>query len=196
MFLQAAPETEANKRLYQGDLDQMGFVMNLSGAWAWRPEVCEAFSALRGLLTNQSTLAPRELAVIVCATASSLGDAYCALAWGKRLAAASDAATAAAVLQARHSDKLSPREQALCVWARKIVKDPNATSADDLQSLRTAGLSDLEIFEATAYAAFRLAFSTINDALGVSPDWQVAEAAPSEVRDAVTFGRAVAAQGA
>jgi hypothetical protein len=50
-------------------------------------------------------------------------------------------------------------------------------------------LSEREIFEATVFVALRLAFSTVNDALGVRPDWQVADAVPPEVRRAVTFGR-------
>jgi hypothetical protein len=41
-----------------------------------------------------------------------------------------------------------------------------------------------------ASIAFRLAFSTINDAPGVKPDRQIAAAAHEEVRNAITFGRA------
>jgi hypothetical protein len=52
--------------------------------------------------------------------------------------------------------------------------------------------SDQEIFEATAFVAFRLAFSAINDALGAAPDKQLADAAPVEVRAAVDYGRAPA----
>jgi hypothetical protein len=55
--------------------------------------------------------------------------------------------------------------------------------------LRQAGLSEQEIFEATALIAFRMAFSTINDALGARPDPQLADRAPRLVRDAVTYGR-------
>lgn len=192
MFLQAPAENAATSRLYKSDLDQLGFVMNLSRAWAWRPEVCEAFSALRTLLTTHSSLSQRELAIIVCSTAASLGDSYCALAWGKKLAAASNALTAAAVLQASESDGLGTRDRALSVWARKVARNPNATTSEDVEELRAAGFSDQEIFEATAFVAFRLAFSTVNDALGVRPDWQVAAAAPPQVRNAVTFGSASA----
>jgi uncharacterized peroxidase-related enzyme len=192
MFLQTPADSAAVSRLYQGNLDQLGFVMNLTHAWAWRPEVCEAFSALRTLLTAHSSLSQRELAVIVCATAASLGDSYCALAWGKKLAEAADAATAAAVLQTADSDALAPRDRALSVWARKVARNPNATSPEDVEELRAAGVSEREIFEATVFIAFRLAFSTVSDALGIRPDWQVAAAAPAEVRNAVTFGRASA----
>ena len=44
----------------------------------------------------------------------------------------------------------------------------------------------------TAFVALRLAFSTINDALGAQPDAQLAQSLPREVREAVTYGRPVA----
>ena len=195
MFLQNPPDSEAASRLFQKDIDNRGHVMNLNRAWAWRPDVAEAFLALRTQLTSNSSLSPRELAVLVCSMASRLGDSYCSLAWGKILAAASDGPTAAAVLRNTGEAELSPREKALAQWASQAVQDPNGTAAHDVDSLRAAGLSDKEIFEATVFVAFRLAFSTVNDALGVHPDWQVAQAAPPEVREAVTFGRASAVQG-
>jgi uncharacterized peroxidase-related enzyme len=192
MFLPKPADSAATSRLYESDLNELGFVMNLSHAWAWRPEVCEDFSALRSLLTTSSSLSQRELAVIVCSTAASLGDSYCALAWGKKLAAESGASIAAAVLQGSEGAGSATRDRALSAWARKVAKNPTATTAADVDELRAAGLSDQEIFEATVLAAFRLAFSTVNNALGVRPDWQVAAAAPPEVRSAVSFGRAVA----
>jgi alkylhydroperoxidase family enzyme len=129
---------------------------------------------------------------MVCSAAGTLGDSYCSLAWGKTLAAAAGPATAASVLRSKQAPDLSEREQALGRWAQQVVQDPNATALQDVDALRAAGLSDQEIFEATVFVAFRMAFSTVNDALGVEPDAQVAQAAPQEVRDAVTFGRAVA----
>jgi hypothetical protein len=73
-----------------------------------------------------------------------------------------------------------------------VVANPNATTEADVDALRKAGLGEREIFEATAFIAFRQAFSTVNDALGVSPDRQLAESAPAEVRAAVNFGRGAA----
>lgn len=194
MFLQTPPDSEAATRLYQQDIESRGHVMNLSRAWAWRPDVEEAFARLRSLLTSNSSLTSRERAVLVCSSASTLGDSYCSLAWGKMLAAASDGKAAAAILRADDDADLDPREMALARWARQVVKDPNGTAAKDVESLRAVGLSDKEIFEATVFVAFRIAFSTVNDALGVHPDWQVAQAAPPEVREAVTWGRPIAAQ--
>jgi uncharacterized peroxidase-related enzyme len=192
VFLKTPPESETAARQYQNDVKDLGFVMNASRLWAWRPETIEAFTAARVALTKSSTLSKREVGVLVCATAASLGDSYCSLAWGKILAKSADAATAAAVILDSPAAGMSAREQALSRWARKVVNDPNATRLEDVEALRAAGLSDQEIFDATTLVAFRLAFSTVNDALGARPDPDLAAAVPPEVRAAVTFGRPVA----
>jgi alkylhydroperoxidase family enzyme len=59
----------------------------------------------------------------------------------------------------------------------------------DVDGLRRAGFGEREIFEATLWIGLRLAFSTVNDALGARPDVQLSESVPRPVRDAVTFGR-------
>jgi uncharacterized peroxidase-related enzyme len=192
MFLGEPPETDASRRLYDEDVASDGYVGNLTRLWCWRPEILEGFVALRAQLTNDSQLTKREIAVLVAATAAARNDAYCALAWGSRLAGLTDDETAAHVLQGETPDTLDARERALADWARAVVRDPNGTTAADTERLRAAGLDDRAIFEATAYVALRLAFSTINDALGAPPDVQLADEAPPAVRDAVGFGRAPA----
>jgi len=189
MFLEHPDESEAVARIFDSDVKREGYVMNLTRAWAWRPDVFEAFTAARLLLTNESTLSDREVAVIVCATASTLGCGYCSLAWGNKLTKLSEPSLAAAALGGPPSADMSPREAALATWARRIVADPNSTTAADVEELRRADLSEREIFEATALIGFRLAFSTINDALGAQPDWQIVEAASPEVVAVVGYGR-------
>jgi uncharacterized peroxidase-related enzyme len=189
MFIETPKASEASEQLFADSAKSMGFVMNLTKAWAWRPEIFNGFAALRNQLTTNSTLTKRDQAVIVCATASELGDSYCSLAWGKTLAAEAGASVAAAVISGASEESLVARDRALVVWARKVVSDPNGTTAADIEEMRTCGFTDREIFEATTFIAFRLAFSTVNDALGVQPDWQLAESADPLVREAVTFGR-------
>ncbi len=189
-FLADPPETAAVNAAYEADVTSDGYVNNSTRVWCWRPDLLASFQTLRADLLAESSLSPREVAVIVAATAAARGDAYCALAWGSRLAELSDEATAARVLQGRDA-RLSDREAALADWSRQVVHDPNATTKDDVMRLRDAGFSDQEIFEATTWIAFRMAFSTINGALGATPDLQLAEKAPRLVREAVTFGRPV-----
>jgi uncharacterized peroxidase-related enzyme len=192
MFIAAPEDSIETAKLYKSSADSQGFVMNLTKAWAWRSEVFDGFAALRNQLTGQSTLSKRELAVLVCGTAAELGDSYCSLAWGKTLAQEAGAANAAAVIANHSAPGLSDRDRALAAWARKVVADPNATTETDVDALRRAGLCEREIFEATVFIAFRQAFSTVNDALGIKPDRQLADVSPPEVRAAVTFGRVVA----
>ncbi len=56
-------------------------------------------------------------------------------------------------------------------------------------ALRAAGLDDQAIFDATVFVALRLAFSTVNDALGAAPDKELVDKVPGPVRDAVRYGR-------
>jgi len=180
MFLHLPPASESVTTLYERDSAEDGYVTNHTKLWAWRPDLKEAFTEFRKQLATQSTLSDRERAVLVCATASSIGDAYCALAWGTELAQQADPGTAAEVLQMAEAHGLTPRERALMQWARQIVRDPNGTTAGDVESMRKTGLSETEIFDATVLIAFRLAFSTVNDSLGARPDSQLADAAPAE----------------
>ncbi len=74
--------------------------------------------------------------------------------------------------------------------AIELARLRGATPAD-IQALRDAGFGDGRIFAITAFVALRLAFSTINDSLGAQPDAALAQSRPREVREAVTYGRAV-----
>ena len=191
MFLSAPKPSEASSAHYARDITDDGYVNNLTRLWAWRPDVFDAFVNLRTLLIEKATLSFRERAILVCATAANVGDSYCALAWGTRLASEIDPTTAAEVLQRKEAPALTAREKALATWAGQVVREPNAITAADVDRLRGAGITDEEIFNATVFVAFRLAFSTVNDALGASPDGPLAAGAPATVRDAVSYGRSV-----
>jgi uncharacterized peroxidase-related enzyme len=183
-----SPEVQA---LYDEDLTDEGYVWNATRLWAHQPATLDRLFELMSQALTPSGLRFRQRAILVIAAASALGDSYCSLAWGGKLGKASDAALAAGVLNGS-DDGLTDQEKAMAAWARKVARDPNATTPADIQALRDSGLDDGQIFAITAFVALRLAFSTINDALGSRPDAQLAQSLPPEVRDAVTYGRAVA----
>ena len=188
MFL--GEPNDAQARAYFDDIcAKEDYVSNFNRAWAWRADLARAFVALRMQLMERTTLTERELALLVCTTARTIGDSYCSLAWGSKLATLTSAAVAADVLRGAHASALTTREAALERWAEQVVRDPNGTTEQHIETLRRAGFDEREIFEATAFVGFRLAFSTINDALGARPDHQLVDAAAPEVRAAVTYGR-------
>jgi alkylhydroperoxidase family enzyme len=188
MFLNEPSTSEAAAYL-EKERAGSGYVMNFERAWAWRPDLAEGFALVRKQLVERSHLTPREVALLTCTTARVLGDSYCSLAWGIKLAGIRGPAAAAEVLRGVDPPASTLREVALRQWAEQIVRDPNGAAVRQVEDLRAVGLSDREIFEATVHVAFRLAFSAINDALGARPDHQLMSAAPAEVRAVVTYGR-------
>ena len=193
MFLTEPETTPETTALYDHDLADRGWVMNLTHAWAWRPDLFDSFVGTRSLSVAGTGLTDRDVAVLVAATASARGDSYCSLAWGAKLAALSSAESAAGVLGGASPEGLSEREHALADWARHAVTDPSTTTVEEVQRLRAAGLDDRDILSATVFLAMRLAFSTVNSALGLAPDAQLLADAPDEVAEVVAYGRPVGA---
>jgi SAM-dependent methyltransferase/alkylhydroperoxidase family enzyme len=191
----AVPDTSADvQRLYDDDLAEVGYVMNVSRLWAHRPALNVELFELLGHATKVGRLTLRQRGILVSACASALGDGYCSLAWGKRLAGEAGDDVAAGVLRGDDA-LLDDADRALARWARRVTRDPNSTAAADVQALRDAGFDDERIFAVTVYVALRIAFSTVNDALGARPDRQLADSTPPSVRSAVAFGRPIATDG-
>lgn len=187
-FLNEPPLTPQIQALFDDDLKESGYVWNGSRLWAHQPETVERLFELMSQAFNPSGLDFRQRAILVVSAASALGDSGCSLAWGGKLSGVSDPGLAAGVVNGTDDD-LTDQERAMAAWTRKVVKDPNATTAADVQDLRDSGLSDTQIFAITSFVALRMAFSTINDALGATPDAQLVAALPPAVTAAVTFGR-------
>ena len=189
-FLGVPDDTDEARQIFDEDVAELGYVMSTSRLWAYQPATMTGLFDLQRQVNAGDHLSPRQRAVLVTACASAFGDSYCSLMWGNRLAEMSDAQTAAGVLTGV-DDGLSGSERALAAWARKVARDPNGTTAADVQELRDAGFGDPQIFTITAFVALRMAFSTVNDALGLRPDAPLRSTLPAAVRDAVTFGRPI-----
>jgi len=187
-FLAVPPVTPEAQRVFDEDMAEQGFVANVSRLWAYQPETFMRLFALLNRAAAPCAFTQRQRGILIAATASTLRDSYCSLAWGTKLASTSDAETASGVLRGDDTD-LTPSERALAGWARRVADDPNGTTADDVAGLRDAGFTDEEIFAVTVFVALRIALSTVNDALGARPDAAYRELAPEQVRAAVSYGR-------
>jgi SAM-dependent methyltransferase/alkylhydroperoxidase family enzyme len=187
-FLPDPEPSAAVDDFYAEDLEELGYVMNGSKLWGRHPESWEALFDVIAKATELGGLTFRQRGILVAATASTIRDSYCSMAWGNKLAAKAGAELAAGVLRGDDTG-LDEQERALAKWARQMAGDANATNVEDVQALRDAGFSDDQVFAITVYVAARLAFSTVNDALGAAPDIELEASLPPEVRDAVTYGR-------
>jgi hypothetical protein len=111
-FLNRADVTEKVQALFDEDLAELGFVMNASRLWAYQPE---ALAMLFNLMSQVASARPfrfRDRGILVAACASALGDSYCSLAWGTKLAEKADAQLAAGVLRGDDS-ALTQAERAM-----------------------------------------------------------------------------------
>jgi uncharacterized peroxidase-related enzyme len=190
-FLEEPPVSPSAQVLFDEDLKDDGYVWNVTRLWAHQPDTVNALFDLMSQAFKPSGLSFRQRGILVVAAASALGDSYCSLAWSGKLGQAAGPALAAAVLDGSDAG-LTDQEQAMAAWARKVARNPNETTPADIQALRDVGFSDSQVFAITTFVALRLAFSTVNDALGAQPDAQLAQSLPPQVRTAVTFGRPVA----
>ena len=184
---------EAARAAYDDDRTELGYVMNHTRVWAHDAGALDGIFAVLNGVTERAGLSLRDRGILVAATTSTLGDSSCSLAWGTRLADAATPELSAGVLTGS-DDGLDERERVLADWARRVTRDPNAATRRDVDRLRAVGYDDGQIHALTTYVALRIAFATVNDALGVSPDRQLVEQAPAAVRAAVGFGRAAAVE--
>jgi len=188
-FLADPPVDEQVERMFAADLEGQGYVANLTRVWAHSPDALGVLSYALRLATDLSGLDPIERNLVVTAAASALGDAYCSFAFGTKLAGRVGPDITAAIVRG-DDGRLTERGRLLATWSRQVADDPNATTADQVRALRAAGFDDRQIFGLTFFVALRVAFSTVNDALGATPDPTLLSRAPAPLGDAITFGRA------
>jgi hypothetical protein len=126
-FLGTPEPTAEAQLLFDEDIAEVGYVMNISRLWAYRPALLNGLFDLMRKVVSEYKLTFRQRGILVAACASAFGDSYCALAWGSKLAAVTDADTASGVLRGE-DDSLNSSEQAMAAWARKLPEIPATPS--------------------------------------------------------------------
>lgn len=177
-------DDEAVQSFLEADRAELGYVMNATRLWARDPRANEALFALLAHVSNKGRLSYRDRAVLVAATASTCGDQCCSLAWGSRLASLVGVDEAAAVISCEPTLRDS-RDGALATWARSVTSAATRTTREQVTVLRAAGIDEDQVFAATVFIALRLAFATVNNALGATPDMELRATVPDVLRRAV-----------
>jgi alkylhydroperoxidase family enzyme len=86
---------------------------------------------------------------------------------------------------------LEPADIAVMDLADKVAHDATSVGPEDVERLRTLGLTDGEILDVVLAAAARCFFSKVLDAVCAEPDHGYSELEPG-LRDALTVGRPIA----
>jgi SAM-dependent methyltransferase/alkylhydroperoxidase family enzyme len=151
------------------DVASLGFLTNATRLWMHDPALHDQLFGviIRSARAAGLSVADRGIATVVAA--AEAGDTYCTLAWGQKLSKETTSELAASVLGGS-DDLLDERGKALAAWALKVASDPQGTTAADLDGLLQAGFDDAQILNLTLFIALRIAFSTVNGALGARPE--------------------------
>ena len=191
-FIKTVPQAEASGAIadfYAADVEQFGYVRNMTAAFSHAPEILAAWMQLNGAIKARMDLRRYELATL--AAARRIRSSYCALAHGSVLMnefVSDDELTR--IMADHHSAGLDEVDVAVMDLADKVATDAAAVTDADVARLRDLGLTDSEIFDVVSVASVRCFFSKTLDGLGVQPDERYAELAP-EVLDVLVVGRKI-----
>src|SRR5262252_6948679 len=192
-FIRTIPPSEAEgpaRDMYERVRGRLGYVPNWAMAFSLRPDVMDGWTALLGSVRSHLSVRAYELATL--AAARALRSSYCSLAHGSVLAnTVFDPAVVTAIANGSPASPLEPRERAMMTFVERVVLDADRVTAADIETLRSHGYPDEEIFDVAAAAAARCFFSKLLDALGVLPDATFHDLDPA-LRRALTVGRPVA----
>ena len=191
-FIHTVPESEATgdvAAMYETDREVFGHLPNLTRGFSLRPDVYAAWRQLNGAIKANMDLRRYELATV--AAARRLRSSYCTLAHGSVLL---DKFLSPEAVRALVGDQNTPEldavDAAVVALADKVARDATSVTEDDIDRLRSLGLTDTEIFDVVAAAAVCCFFSKALDGLGIEADAKYAQLDP-ELRDALTVGRPI-----
>ena len=171
-----------------------GYLPNYAAAFASRPEVARAWTALNLAVRDGMDRRRFELATI--AAARAMRSTYCTAAHSKFLRdVCGDEATMLAIAADPHGGSLGQTDRAVVAFAGKVATDAAAVSEEDIGALRAVGLSDNDITDIVFAVAARCFFATVLDGVGVNADHQLGAGFDPEVADQLTVGRPIAAEG-
>lgn len=195
-FIQTLTGKNAGEKaveMFTRAIREFGYLPNMVKVFSHRPEVMDAWDGL--LDSIKSNMDVRRYELVTIAAAKQLRSSYCMLAHGSFLLR--DHFTAQelqAVVEDAEEPSLDATDRAVMQFATKVVRDATSISADDIEGLRSHGLSDQEIFDVASAAAARCFFSKLLDAMGAQPDSAYNEIEPG-LRKSLLVGRQIANDG-
>jgi uncharacterized peroxidase-related enzyme len=177
---------------YDEQTARWGYLPNYAAAFASRPEVARAWTALNLAVRDGMDRRRFELATI--AAARALRSTYCTTAHSTFLRdVCNDEPTMLSIAADPDGTSLDATDRAVIAFARKVALDAAAVSQADVDALRAVGLSDNDVVDIVFAAAARSFFAKVLDGVGVNADHQLGAAFDPEIAELLTVGRPIAA---
>jgi len=165
----AEAATDRLQEVYEGDVDDWGFVLGGTQALSSQPDLAGAYQAFKRTLFALRGLSQREKRLIHLLIADRLGSTGCVYAYAAALERDLGGLQGIlAVLEDHRQAGLSEREVAILDYALTLAL--GRPIEEDVTRLRRLGFDDGEIVAIAAHAALRTFGSRLYNGLGVEPD--------------------------
>jgi len=195
MFLQTVAEKDATGALaeaYRLEKEDAGFVPESARCFSTRPDLLPLFHAFFAGVRGGFSLDARDWSLVTLIAAKHVHSTYCSHVYSQRLTALLGSKDAVLAIQRDYrSAGLPERDLAMLSYAEKIATEAHRIVQADIDRLRAAGFSDLNISDIALCASFRCFLSKFVDATGAVPEPAFHDS-DEAFRTAMTVGRPLA----
>jgi len=185
MFLKTVEPAEAEGEIasiYADEVASMGRVMQATQCWSARPDILAPVEHLLHQIRDGFSLGLTNFRLITLIAAKHVPSSYCSQVYFKVLSGMIGREQTLAVHRDYRNAGLSDQQVAMLAYAEQITIDASRITQTDIDALRAAGLTDLNIADIALAASFRNFLSRYFDAVGAEaePDFLDSDAS---VRD-------------
>lgn len=193
MFISSVAESTAEGELaeyYRAQRAAWGFLPNYTAAFSSRPDVAGAWNTLNATIRDGMDRRRFEIATIAAARARR--STYCTAAHSKFLRdVCGDETAMRSIGEQTDGAGLDAQDRAVYEFAGAVAADAASVSAQDVDRLRAAGLSDADIADVVFAVSARCFFTAVLDGLGAQLDPETAETFDAALLDSMIVGRPV-----
>ena len=165
-----------------------GYVPNYAKIFSHRPEVLARWGRLLAEIRRPMT--DRLFEIATFAAAVEYRNTACSLAHGQKLAEMIGDEAVAALATGDDPEVLTEAECAVAHFASKIARDASSISQEDVETLKSSGFSDADIFDIAVTVSGRAFLTRLLDALGVKAD-VTASTMSETLLEPLTMGRPI-----
>ena len=191
MFIETVEPSAAKGEIaavYDAERASMGMVMEATRCWSARPDILVPVEDLLHRIRDGFSLGLLDFRLVTFVAARFVPSSYCAQVYFRALSGMIGRETALAVHRDYRTAGLEPRRVEMLAYAEKITRDASTVTQADIDRLRAAGFSDLNIADIALAAAFRNFVSRYFDAVGATAEDAFLDDDP-EVRSELAVGR-------
>lgn len=191
MFIEPVAEDEATGSIadiYEEDREALGYVPNYTKVFSHHPDAYLAWRQLIQSIRANMDLRRAELATL--AAARALRSDYCSVAHTKVLRDKFyGEETMRRIVSEPGSADLDEVDVAVMEFADKATRSAVSVSRDDIERLKSLGLTDRDVLDVVLAVAARCFFATVLETLGAEPDQELTAALGHELLDEALVGR-------